>query len=106
METKGAVMGYSNYPPGVTGNEPQISGVWPLETIIPDINARLKRIADELEAVSCIAEDELDPHGGAGKLGMLIANALEVVMEAEQEAQLPEEPLPEEPDESQRDLHR
>jgi len=24
----------SNYPPGVTGNEPQITGVWPVEVVI------------------------------------------------------------------------
>lgn len=52
-------MGLSNYPPGVTGNEPQISGIWPAEVVVDEAYDNLKRIHTELEDIANNLEDQL-----------------------------------------------
>lgn len=51
----------SNYPPGVTGNEPQISGVWPVEDLADHVAAELRGIERKLEDLQCVIDDQGGP---------------------------------------------
>lgn len=51
-------MGLSNYPPGVTGNEPQISGIWPAEQVIDQSVEDLTRARDTIEDALSICDDQ------------------------------------------------
>lgn len=42
-----------NYPPGVSGNEPQITGIWPAETVIDSLVSELQTARDQaIEAIN------------------------------------------------------
>lgn len=55
------------YPPGVTGNEPQISGVWPLDGVIDETTSELKQCQRDLEDAIASLEDQYS----ANKMGAL-----------------------------------
>ena len=38
-----------DYPPGVTGNEPQISGIYPIEDIIDVFSGDFKKITEMID---------------------------------------------------------
>lgn len=51
-------MGLSNYPPGVTGNEPQISGIWPAEQVVDDAVDSLNKMSNDLDELVLELEDQ------------------------------------------------
>lgn len=53
----------SNYPPGVTGNEPQITGIWPIDQVLDSCIEDLKSAAECVES----AIGFLDEQGGSSK---------------------------------------
>ena len=48
----------SNYPPGVTGNEPQISGIYPPDTVIDGVTATLESYADVFEDEAAYLDEQ------------------------------------------------
>lgn len=50
--------GASNYPPGVTGREPQISGIYPREQVIDGALDELKRARVEIENCAAGLDDQ------------------------------------------------
>jgi hypothetical protein len=65
----------SNYPPGVTGNEPQITGIWPIEGVIDGATEDIKKGAELIEDALYGLEDQLD----ANNLGGLDEYILELL---------------------------
>lgn len=55
------------YPPGVTGNEPQISGVWPLDGVLDSVEVDFREARHKIED----AMYELDDQYSANKMGEL-----------------------------------
>jgi hypothetical protein len=51
-------MGLSNYPPGVTGNEPQISGEWPMETLVDDALVDLTQARNIIDDVAAMLDEQ------------------------------------------------
>lgn len=51
-------MASSNYPPGVTGNEPQITGIWPPEQVADELTEELGKAFDIVEEAIGQAEDQ------------------------------------------------
>lgn len=47
-----------DYPPGVTGNEPQITGIWPTETIVDDCISDIKKATDIVEEMANGLDDQ------------------------------------------------
>lgn len=47
----------NNYPPGVTGNEPQISGVLPPEDLAAGATETIKKVTTQLSDLACLLED-------------------------------------------------
>lgn len=56
-----------DYPPGVTGNEPQISGIWPIESVLDQAYEDLKKAFDLVENVQLDLEEQFT----ANRLGAL-----------------------------------
>ncbi len=48
----------SNYPPGVSGNEPQITGEWPIEQVIDGAAEDIKKANNLVEDVACQLDDQ------------------------------------------------
>lgn len=47
-----------NYPPGVTGREPQITGEWPADALIDAITDTIKKVRDEVEELTGLLDDQ------------------------------------------------
>ncbi len=73
----------SNYPPGVTGNEPQISGVYPFQEVCNHIYEELARMNREVEDLDVFAQDQEAPDVYSEKLQAVqksIEDAMGVVL--------------------------
>jgi hypothetical protein len=46
------------YPPGVTGNEPQISGIWPAEATVDAAIEILRKVIRDIEGVASDLDDQ------------------------------------------------
>lgn len=73
---KESEMGLSNYPPGVTGNEPQITGEFAPSELEDMIAVARKKIRGEVEDVVAVLEDHAELNHRDAKL---IGEALDVL---------------------------
>jgi hypothetical protein len=64
-----------NYPPGVTGNEPQITGIWPLE-------ANVESATDDISKAVVIVEEVAGMLDDQGLLPADIDKAIDVALDA------------------------
>ena len=48
----------SNYPPGVSGNEPEITGIWPIEKVADAVCEELRKAESILEDQANILDDQ------------------------------------------------
>jgi prefoldin subunit 5 len=48
----------NNYPPGVTGNEPQISGIYPPDQVIDSVDSDLDKVKRTVEEAMAFLEDQ------------------------------------------------
>jgi hypothetical protein len=56
-------MAPSNYPPGVTGNEPQITGIWPIEGVIDGATEDIKKGVGLIEDALIGLADQMVANG-------------------------------------------
>jgi hypothetical protein len=79
----------NNYPPGVSGNEPQITGIDPEDAVIDYTTVELKKVDASIDSLYGYVEEQGLPKEFLSHLETLmvaISNAIEAI------PQLPEEP--------------
>jgi hypothetical protein len=81
-------MSLSNYPPGVTGNEPEISGIYPLDQVVDSCLEQFTSVEDNVNNI--LADLDEQNAGLSAKEEADILEALEAFKDAISDKRPPE----------------